>query len=604
MARKKKPASRRASTRESSAKRATARARSKRAAAKPPMTSTPVFEAFAVGLKPATLKTQRALARSIARAAIPSGATVEFLQRDRSTGSAPRDVAVTPSANIKISTGAAWERARAILNTKGVRYAEPLFRGPGMEPEPAKTGKLLAPHERVGRVPRTRSLGGDKVLPCAQNVLWSIEMIRAPEAWALAPPAGGVQFGEGIVIGHPDTGYRPHEEIWHQTPAQRRVRPGDGYDFEDRDPDPLDPLKKSDSHGHGTATASVIMSARAAAQERTVVGTAPSAQLVPLRVSDSVVHFSFKNVTQAIYHAVDRANAHVISMSLGGPFFSDALEAAIDHAISKGVIVLAAAGNVWPFVVYPARFDQVIAVAACNCNRQPWSKSASGSAVDITAPGESVWRALSTKNGGTVVYSIEPSSGTSYAVAHIAGACATWLAFHGRNALINKYGAGKLAGVFRTLLTTAGFTRPAGWKTGDYGAGIVDVAKLLGAALPPSVKMTTRSLFPQRVRAEDTVDRVAGYFPDLSRAQVRAVLAESFEPQKRGAQRSAALEDLGPELAFHVASNADLRARIHARALAPKSKKRTRSVGVASGAANPLAPAKDKASPALRRAIG
>ena len=368
------------------------------------MTSTPVFEAFAVGLKPATLKAQRALARSIARAAIPSGATVEFLQRDRSTRSAPRDVAITPRANVKVSTGAAWERARAIQNTKGVRYAEPLFRGPGMEPEPAKTGKLLAPHERVGRVPRTRSLGGDKVLPCAQNVLWGIEMIRAPEAWALAPPAGGVQFGEGIVVGHPDTGYRPHEEIWDANPAQRRVRPGDGRDFEDGDPDPLDPLKKSDSLGHGTATASVIMSARAAAQERTVVGTAPSAQLVPLRVSDSVIHFSFKNVTQAIYHAVDRANAHVISMSLGGPFFSGALEAAIDHAISKGVIVLAAAGNVWPFVVYPARFDQVIAVAACNCNRQPWSKSASGSAVDITAPGESVWRALSTKRGGTVVY--------------------------------------------------------------------------------------------------------------------------------------------------------------------------------------------------------
>jgi thermitase len=567
------------------------------------MTSTPVFEAFAVGLKPATLKAQRALARTIARAVIPGGATVEFLQRDRSKGSAARDVTLTQRPNVTVATGTAWQRARAIQQTKGVRYAEPLFRGPGLEPEPAKTKKLLAPHERVGKVPRAKGLGGDKVLPCAQNLLWGIEMIRAPEAWALAPPAGGAQFGEGIVVGHPDTGYRPHEEIWHENPAQRRVRPGDGHDFEDGDPDPLDPLKRSDSHGHGTATASVIMSARAAAQERTVVGTAPSAQLVPLRVSDSVVHFSFKNVTQAIYHAVDRANAHVISMSLGGPFSSDALELAIDHAIAKGVIVLAAAGNVWPFVVYPARFDQVVAVAACNCNRQPWSKSASGSAVDITAPGESVWRALSSKKNGTVVYSIEPSSGTSYAVAHVAGACATWLAFHGRNALIGKYGASKLAGVFRTLLTTVGFNRPAGWNTGDYGAGILDVEKLLGAPLPPSQKMKAKKLFPVRTRSEDTVDQIAGYFPELSKAQVRSVLAESFAPDKRGAKRSKALEELGPELAFHVASNADLRARLHARAQAPRPKSKAKAMAASQGAANPLRPAKSKASPALRREL-
>ena len=121
------------------------------------------------------------------------------------------------------------------------------------------------------------------------------------------------------------------------------------------------------SPGHGTATASVIMSARASADEITVVGSAPSATLVPLRVSTSVIHLSFKNLTRAIYHAVDRVGAHVISMSLGGPHHSQALEEAIEHALERGVIVLAAAGNVWPWVVYPARFERVIAVAACNC---------------------------------------------------------------------------------------------------------------------------------------------------------------------------------------------------------------------------------------------
>jgi thermitase len=585
-------------------KKSAARRTRRRPVARPSASSTPTFEAFAVGLKPATLQAQRKLARTIAHAAIPGDAEVEFLQRDRSRGTAARDVTIAPRAGVKVAPGAAWERARAISKASGVRYAEPLFSGPGIEPEPAKTKKLLAPHERAGKLPRAKGLGGDKPLACSVSTLWGLEMIRAPQAWALAPPAGGVQFGEGIVVGHPDTGYRPHQEIWHDNPAQRRVRPGDGYDFEDGDPDPLDPLAKSDSHGHGTATASVIMSARATANEETVVGTAPSAQLVPLRVSDSVVHFSFKNVVQAIYHAVDRAGAHVISMSLGGPLKSNALEAAIDHAISKGVIVLAAAGNVWPFVVYPARFDQVIAVAACNCNRKPWSKSANGSAIDITAPGESVWRALSTKKNGTVEYTIAPSSGTSYAVAHVAGGCATWLAFHGRAALIAKYGAGKLAGVFRTLLTTVGFNRPPGWDTGDFGPGIIDMAKLLGAPLPPSIKMKAKMMFPVRTREEDTVDRIAGYFPDLTKAQVRAVLAESFAPDKGGAARSKALDELGPELEFHVATNAELRAKLHARAQAPRPRSKAKAKALAKGAANPLSPAKGKASPALRRAIG
>src|SRR5687767_11895213 len=151
MARKKKSAARRARRQE---------------VARPKPTSTPVFEAFAVGLEPATLKAQRALARSIARAAIPGGAVVEFLQRDRSKGKAARDVTITPRAGVKVSTAAAWERARAIGKASGVRYAEPLFVGPGVEPEPAKAKKLLAPHERAGRLPRpkgAKGLGGDKV---------------------------------------------------------------------------------------------------------------------------------------------------------------------------------------------------------------------------------------------------------------------------------------------------------------------------------------------------------------------------------------------------------------------------------------------------------
>ena len=100
---------------------------------------------------------------------------------------------------------------------------------------------------------------------------------------------------------------------------------------------------------------------------------------------------------RGIYHAIDE-RAHVISMSLGGPFYSRTLDTAINAALDRGIVVIAAAGNVWPWVVYPAKFDKVIAIAASNCVSKPWRKSARGNAVDIAAPGESVWRAKAKKS--------------------------------------------------------------------------------------------------------------------------------------------------------------------------------------------------------------
>ena len=83
-------------------------------------------------------------------------------------------------------------------------------------------------------------------------------------------------------------------------------------------------------------------------------------------------------LTAALWHAID-CQAHVVSMSLGGPLFSFALHEAIEEAIDAGMILAAAAGNQWPFVVYPARYDEVIACAACNVHGKRWSGSAQGS---------------------------------------------------------------------------------------------------------------------------------------------------------------------------------------------------------------------------------
>lgn len=534
----------------------------------------PIFEGYWLQLRAAPLAAQREAVLQLAGALRGRKPRVELMAAHGRNDSVAREFVISGQGarTAAIDNAQAWDGARWFLRSPWVVAAEPLFATPGLEPDARHAGALLAPFER--KSPQAKSAGSAKPLPCAsQNPIWHLEMIKAPEAWLLPPPAGGRRFGAGVVIGHPDTGYTPHPEIWDPSPPARRLDPGLGYNFEENKASPLDPMGGSHP-GHGTATASVIMSAAGGPQTPFVTGSAPECRLVPLRVSDSVIHFSFKNATRAIYHAVDRAGAQVISMSLGGPLHSAALKNAIDYAVGKGVVVMAAAGNVWPWVVYPARFDSVIAVAACNCEKKPWKDSASGEDVDVTAPGESVWRAQARQDGAKLDFSVAPSSGTSYAVATLAGACATWLAFHGRDQLIARYGAARIAQTFRQALVGGGVSRPAGWDTGNYGAGILDVRALLSAALPP-VSKSARARKSASAGPPAPGAAIAVYFPASERAGIAAAVRKALAPAAGPARKSVASERLlEAELAFHVATNAAVRAALRQQARRPAAKSR------------------------------
>lgn len=352
------------------------------------------------------------------------------------------------------------------------------------------------------------------------------------------------------------------------------------------------------------------MSTPGGAAAPSVSGVAPGATLLPLRVTPRVVIIAFDRLAEAIHYAVDKG-CHVISMSLGGPVRSRALERAIDRAVANGIVVLAAAGNVWPFVVYPARFDSVIACAACNCTRAMWDRSASGPAVDVTAPGESVWVARTGRSTGNDDDGVAVGSGTSFAVATTAGACALWLAFHDRAALVRRYGAAQLPAVFKEVLMTSGVQAPAGWDTGRHGAGILDVERLLKAPLPdtaPAAGMRLRSAVTPR--AESDVDVLAAYFPDVDPAEVRRGLVGWLSTTD--AELPVLLASLGDEVLFHVATNPDVRRAILRQGGA---KKRGRDIGTAgltaavrgaarAGATGRAARFVREASPALLRRVG
>jgi len=462
-----------------------------------------------------------------------------------------------PPAKVNIATGAAWHLTYQLRNDREVSHAEPAF----------ETAGLDAAFEGA-RSRSTRSgVGTATDLPGSAPHDWAIQACNIREAWRNSPNPQGA----GVLVGHPDTGYAAHDQL---DPSALLIQKG--YNFFEDSTDPRDPLS-GNFPGHGTSTGSVLISA----DDKDVIGVAPQAKLIPLRVNDSVIYFSWRRLCSALYWAVDK-KFHILSMSLGGLFGgSGALEQAIQHASKNGILLFAAAGNHVSSVVYPARMPDVIAVAASNANSHPWSGSSNGPEVDITAPGESIWRAHATAQSKSIV---DRSSGTSYATAHVAGICALWIAHHGGWAALSKrFGAENLGNLFKETLQRTS-TKPAGWDTKNYGPGIVEASKLLSIKLP--AKAPVRAMrAASRFQSLGPWERIEALFPDSSSDMVRSVVLSHF---RSGETRSTYfIAPVLDELHFHIATDPELRSSIATRLKSKPKKSTTRSASTRLSSVSP-----------------
>jgi hypothetical protein len=311
---------------------------------------------------------------------------------------------------------------------------------------------------------------------------WSLDAVAAPEAWGLSPPQGGTAMGDGVRVAHLDTGRATHAAL----PEDAFDAAGE-YDFIGNKASALDPLGYTLSAGlypelpgHGTATGSVVAGRGDAVT--LVQGVAPRARLVPVRCVRSVlVSATASAVARAIQHAVG-TGCHVISVSLGG-LPRRALQRAVSYALERSLIVCAAAGNCVGYVIAPALYDACVAVAGVDRESRPWIGSCSGGAVDVSAPGQFVWGATPKPDDNPTD---RPYQGTSFAVAHVAGAAACWLAYHGRQALLDRYAnPGSMQAIFQDLVMRTA-VRPERWDRANFGAGILNVRDLLAAPLPES----------------------------------------------------------------------------------------------------------------------
>lgn len=362
---------------------------------------------------------------------------------------------------------------------------------------------------------------------------WALRNARVPEAWAYSSFRLRPVQGVGVTIAQPDTGVNRHDDLDEDALILKR-----SANFVERGKLPKDPLisqSELDNPGHGIATASVVISRGGVCEPEAgresgttgpgvVTGVAPQAKLAPIRAVRSVVLLNASGVAQAIDHA-RRQRCDVITMSLGG-LHSEAVGAAIDEAVQSNIIVLAAAGNCVRAVVWPARLDSCIAVAGTNIHDRPWKGSSRGRSVQISAPGEFVWRAMrqsieeNTKDAGG-------GQGTSFAVAIAAGIAALWLAHHGRSKLIDNLPQGEtLQSLFVQLLQRTA-RQPPGWDAANYGPGIIDAGKLLAEEPVFFQRPPKHDLERLPVEMEQTnVDRVRELALDLLLPSSKEIIEE------------------------------------------------------------------------------
>ncbi|NEU74512.1 S8/S53 family peptidase [Hassallia byssoidea VB512170] len=454
----------------------------------------------------------------------------------------------------------AWDKSYNLRSQPGVVDAQPLFAVP------------LADNSQSEPIGDTQG----QIEEQSNDVEWGLKQVRVFEAWSRFFPDPKRPPGHDIIIGLPDTGYSEHPEII------RNLLLAKGYDFLKKDKDPKDELERSfgeviNNPGHGTSTASIAISPRGRQGDylsgKAVTGVAPGAKVVPLRVSYSVVLLSVQNLAEAIEYAADN-NIHVLSISLGTGFFNQRLRSAIIYAQKRGVIIVAASGTFVPYVVWPAAYDEVIAVTGSNVLRQIWSGASRGPQVDVTAPAEKVWYAKVEKIDNELRYNILQGSGTSFSAPLVAGVAALWLSYHGREQLIKRYGAEKIPFIFNQILRDSCEKFPT-WKPNKFGAGIVNAEKVLAAPLPDNLSRTNFApaialqqhpaidngrletfahLFENQL--SDSQPKANFIAPAKDNTKLQASLAELLQTTET--QLPQRLKEVGQELAFHITTNPKL----------------------------------------------
>lgn len=180
----------------------------------------------------------------------------------------------------------------------------------------------------------------------------------------------------------------------------------------------------NDNSGHGTAMAGLIA---ANSPDGSLTGINPNAELYSVRILDENLQAPISKVIEGIYWGIEH-QVDIINMSFGTEVNSEALHNAVQAASDAGILLIAAAGNnESKGILYPAAYPEVIAVGATTSEGTVLSGTASGTELELLAPGNQI---ISTG----MVDGYSSGSGTSLATAEVTGVASLLLGQPGATA--------------------------------------------------------------------------------------------------------------------------------------------------------------------------
>jgi subtilisin family serine protease len=308
-----------------------------------------------------------------------------------------------------------------------------------------------------------------------------------------------------IRIGHVDTGYLPgHPAI------PRNLLKDLGVSFwkdefgVNKGIDQLKTGTLAEQDGHGTATLSLLAGNTISITDSYAdytgdFGAIPFAEVIPIRICDTVFNaFNANDVARGIEYAVEYG-CEVITMSMAG-YPTRQVAKAVNMAYEKGVVVVTAAGNNFTkglgklspkAVLYPARFDRVIAATGACYDHMPYDAEAPRDVMKARSEGgefmQGSWGPESAMNKAIAAYTpnvawasfdkpykfSKAGGGTSSATPQVAATAALWLLYH-RDELSGFTGKNawkRVEAVRNAMYTTASKAYPYYKKY--YGNGII-----------------------------------------------------------------------------------------------------------------------------------
>ena len=384
-----------------------------------------------------------------------------------------------------------WERAhrfiadsRESLLARGVQdvYAEPNIEHMPITPNAAA---VTATQSRVGKPPVSPPW------PLPPSFAWHLEAKYSQLKEARKIASNGACIPRLTIL---DTGIHAAHDT---TPrgiqlmlAKNFVEGGTNVE----DPGNTGGLKNP---GHGTATMALLAGNHVTLKSPPFdddLGGAPDAQVVPVRIADSVVHFWTDEMAEGIDYATNlpatkgARYCDVVSISMGG-VASRAWAYAVNKAYDKGITLVAAAGNNYSnaptrFTVYPSRFARVITVTGATSDNKPYRTTKLKEMQGNYGPPSVMRKAIAAftpnipwadwKSNDTLDLD---GAGTSAATPQVAAAAVLWLQTHA-----DEYGSGwsRVEAVRHALFESAEKKLPTKAESKEYfGNGLLRAANAL-----------------------------------------------------------------------------------------------------------------------------